>query len=198
MVCEPNAVGRAAMRLRAVLPGLTTVLCLCACGTAADLAGADSGPDRSDRSGLDEAPSTDTPTTEQPTTPTTQPDGQSLKRLPHVVSQVDYFLSPSRNIGCLITQSNVRCDIDEKSYREPARPSSCQLDYGKAVAVGLAGEAEYACVSDSVLGAGSVLDYNTSTVVGDFGCTSRETGMTCYNLRTRHGFLISREIVDLF
>jgi hypothetical protein len=186
------------MRLRAVLPGLMAVLCLSACGTAADLAGADSGSDQTAQSDSDESPDTDSSPTEQPTTPATEPDGQSLKRLPHVVSQVDYFLSPSRNIGCLITGSSVRCDIDEKSYREPAPPASCQLDYGKAVEVGPAGEAEYACVSDSVLGAGSVLDYNTSTVVGDFGCTSRETGMTCYNLRTRHGFLISREIVDLF
>jgi hypothetical protein len=188
------------MRLRAVLPGLTAALCLCACGTAADLAGANSGRDRTERSSLDESPvtPTETPPTEQQTTPTTEPDDKRLKRLPHVVSQVDFFLSPSRNIGCLITGSSVRCDIDEKSYREPAQPSSCQLDWGKSVEVGRAGEAEYACVDDSVLGAGSVLDYNTSTVVGDFGCTSRETGMTCYNLRTRHGFLISREIVDLF
>ena len=175
------------MRLYAVLSGLTAVLCLSACGTAADLAGA--GPGRAERSDGGRSPSTQS---------STKPDGERPKRLPHVVGQVDYFVSPSRNIGCVITEDAVRCDIEEKSYQEPAQPPSCQLDYGEALEVGQAGIGEFACVSDTVLGADLVLDYNTSTVVGDFGCTSRETGMTCYNLSTRHGFMISREIADVF
>jgi hypothetical protein len=109
------------------------------------------------------------------------------------------FSSPSLNIGCLVTESSVRCDIRQKSYKEPNPPASCQLDYGQAVAVGREdSEAGYVCAGDTVLGAKKVLDYHTSTEVGDFGCTSRETGMTCYNLLTRHGFTISREYVDLF
>jgi hypothetical protein len=191
------------MRLRAALPGLTAVLCLGACGTAADLADAGPGSDRAEQSRPGESPSdpaspTTTPPATPKTTPTTRPAERPPKRLPHVVGAVDFFASPSRNIGCLITETAVRCDIQEKSYLDPPRPASCQLDYGSSLQVGRAGPADYACVGDTVLGAAQVLPYHSSTVVGDFGCTSRETGMTCYNLRTRHGFLISREIVNLF
>jgi hypothetical protein len=194
------------MRLRVVLPGVVAVVCLSGCGTASDLTGAESASDRSGPTARaaesptgPTAPTTSSTPTKAPTkAPTREPEQRPPKRLPHVAGAIDFFVSPSRNIGCLITADAVRCDIQQKSYREPTQPTSCQLDYGQALQVGLDGIGEFACVGDTVLGARKVLDYNSSTVVGDFGCTSRETGMTCYNLRTRHGFLISREIVDLF
>jgi hypothetical protein len=203
------------MSVRRLALCLVVVASLAACGTAADLAGTRAASDDRDqttsrnesgRSGPTESPET-TPTTkptESPdTTPTTKPPEKPgerpAKQLPHDVGPVTYFSSPSRNIGCLITTSSVRCDIGQKSYKEPRRPASCQLDYGQAIAVARDdSEANFVCVGDTVLGAKKVLDYHTSTEVGDFGCTSRETGMTCYNLRTRHGFTVSREYVDLF
>lgn len=119
--------------------------------------------------------------------------------MPHVVGSVKFFSSPSENIGCLISRTGVRCDIKQKSYREPPRPAECQLDFGRALEVGVADqEAQFVCAGDTVLGAGKILRYHTSSVVGKFGCTSRESGMTCYNLETRHGFLISREVADAF
>jgi|SoiMethySBSTD1v2_1073268.scaffolds.fasta_scaffold1260316_1 uncharacterized protein DUF6636 len=188
------------MRLRAVAAGLVAAVCLGGCGTASDLVGAESSP-----SGPERPAETTDPTTPSPsdsptpsTAPTEDSDGQPLKQLPHVVGEMDYFASPSHNIGCAITDSMVRCDIREKSYREPAQPASCSLDYGQSLAVGPDGPAQFACVGDTVLGSHQILPYNSSTEVGDYGCTSRETGMTCYNLSTRHGFLISREIVNVF
>jgi hypothetical protein len=193
------------MSLRRVAPCVLVVLTLCGCGTAADIAGAEPPTDRVDPTS--EPPPTTTPTslptTTPPTTATTtpkrRPEERPPKQLPHVVGAVRFFASPSENIGCLITSSAVRCDIKQKSYREPAKPASCRLDFGRALLVGQADrEATFVCVGDTVLGAGKILRYNTSTEVGDFGCTSRESGMTCYNLRTRHGFLVSREVVDTF
>jgi hypothetical protein len=191
------------MSVRRLALCLVGVASLAACGTAADLAGTRAASDDRDqttsrkesgRRGPTESPET-TPTTK----PTEKPGERPAKQLPHDVGPVTYFSSPSRNIGCLITTSSVRCDIGQKSYKEPRRPASCQLDYGKAIAVDRDdSEANFVCVGDTVLGAKKVLDYHTSTEVGDFGCTSRETGMTCYNLRTRHGFTVSREYVDLF
>ena len=175
------------MRLRVVVSGLVVVVCLGACGTAADLVGAESSPNEPERA----VGSTST-------APTGDPDDRPPKQLPHVVGAMDYFVSPSHNIGCAITDTSVRCDIRQKSYRDPPQPSSCQLEYGQSLSVGLEGPAEFTCVGDTVLGAHQILPYNSSTEVGDFGCTSRETGMTCYNLSTRHGFLISREIVNVF
>jgi hypothetical protein len=192
------------MRLRTWAPSVLVVLTVSGCGTAADLAGPERTTERvSPRTGPTEPPPSTTdptpPTTTPTTTPTKRPRERPPKRLPHVVGAVKFFASPSENIGCLITRSAVRCDIRQKSYREPARPASCTLDHGKALQVGRADrEAEFACVGDTVLGAGKILRYHSSTEVGDFGCTSRESGVTCYNLRTRHGFLISREVVDTF
>ena len=184
------------MRLRAVATGLLAVVCLSACGTASDLVGAESSPSGPDRTA--QSPADPTSPSASPTAPTENPDGGSSKQLPHVVGGMDYFVSPSHNIGCAITDTSVRCDIRQKSYREPAPPATCSLDYGHSLAVGLDGPAEFACVGDTVLGAHQILPYNSSTEVGNFGCTSRETGMTCYNLSTRHGFLISREIANVF
>ena len=190
------------MRVRAVATGLVAIVCLSACGTASDLVGAESGPTGPDRTAQSPADPTSPAPSASPTTPSTapteNPDGGSPKQLPHVVGGMDSFVSPSHNIGCAITDTLVRCDIRQKSYREPAQPSSCTLDYGQSLAVGLDGPAEFACVGDTVLGAHQILPYNSSTEVGNFGCTSRETGMTCYNLSTRHGFLISREIANVF
>ena len=38
----------------------------------------------------------------------------------------------------------------------------------------------------------------TSTVVGDFGCTSRQAGIRCYYLPSPHGFWLSRDQPALF
>lgn len=199
------------MSLRRLAPCLVAVLSLSACGTSADLVGVEPSSKRVD-------PTTEPPTTAptEPTTeptktprktpkttptkrPTKRPKQPPPKQLPHVVGSIKFFASPSENIGCLITRTSVRCDIKQKSYREPRKPRSCRLDFGKALQVGRADrKAEFACVGDTALGARRILRYHTSTEVGDFGCTSRESGMTCYNLRTRHGFLISREVVDVF
>jgi hypothetical protein len=192
------------MGVRRLALCLVVVASLAGCGTAADLARAPAATDARDRTGESPPESGKTAPTESPETPPTtkpteKPVERPAKQLPHDVGPVTYFSSPSRNIGCLITPSSVRCDIEQKSYKEPRRPASCQLDYGKAIAVSRDdSKASFVCAGDTVLGAKKVLAYHTSTEVGDFGCASRETGMTCYNLRTRHGFIVSREYVDLF
>jgi hypothetical protein len=197
------------MSMRRLALCLVVVASLAACGTAADLARTRAASDHRDQAGSSrtesepteptETPPPTEPTETPPTAPTEEPGERPAKQLPHDVGPVTYFSSPSRNIGCLITESSVRCDIEQKSYKEPRRPASCQLDYGQAIAVaGDDSEASFVCAGDTVLGAKKVLSYHTSTEVGDFGCTSRETGMTCYNLLTRHGFTVSREYVDLF
>lgn len=189
------------MSMRRLALCLVVVASLAACGTAADLARTRAASEGRDRTGASPSESGKPGPTETPPSkePSDQPGERPVKQLPHDVGEVTSFSSPSRNIGCLITSSSVRCDIEQKSYQEPQRPASCQLDYGNAIAVALDdSEASFVCAGDTVLGARKVLAYNTSTEVGDFGCTSRETGMTCYNLRTRHGFTVSREYVDLF
>lgn len=118
-------------------------------------------------------------------------------KLRNVVGKVRRFSSPSTNIGCRLSAKGVRCDIEQRRYRPPRKPRSCNQDYGNAFTVST-GEPEFACVGDTVLGARTKLAYGTATRVGDYGCQSRRDGMRCYNLRTGRGFMVSRALYEFY
>ena len=92
----------------------------------------------------------------------------------------------------------VRCDVIEHSYTPPPQPSACEFAWGPALEVGVAGKGHFGCVSDTVAGSTRVLRYGKSIAIGPFRCTSRSSGMTCTNTRTRHGFTVSRVAYRLF
>lgn len=111
----------------------------------------------------------------------------------------DYYVisSPSDNIYCDMGDSSfyrgVRCDVRVHTWPRPPRPSGCDLDWGDSLYVGTRGVARWTCHGDTLLGSDSyVLPYGRSLRVGRFKCTSKTTGMRCVNLRTGHGFLISK------
>jgi hypothetical protein len=108
------------------------------------------------------------------------------------------FVSPTRNIGCVMDKEAVRCDIRDHSWQSPPKPKSCDVDYGGGVAVGRSGKATFVCAGDTTLEAGPVLAYGESISKGRFRCTSTETGMRCVNKRNGHGFLLSKQTVKLF
>lgn len=58
--------------------------------------------------------------------------------------------------------------------------------------------ARFVCVSDTVAVGDRVLQYGNSLRVGNKKCTSRRSGMVCRNVRTGHGFRLSRDDVDRF
>jgi len=137
-----------------------------------------------------------TPTEASPTTP---PPDRPRKQLPNTVGALPSFQLPSRNIGCVIGKVYVRCDIVDRRYRDPRPPPNCRGDYGSAVGVTRRGIARFLCISDTVIDRSApVLQYRTSTEVGDFGCTSRLTGVYCYQLVNRHGFRLSQDAPSLF
>jgi hypothetical protein len=108
------------------------------------------------------------------------------------------FVSPSHNIGCVMEDNGVRCDIRDHSWQSPPKPKSCDVDYGGGVAVGKSGRAEFVCAGDTTLEAGPVLGYGESVRKGRFRCTSEEAGMRCVNKRNGHGFLLAKQKVRLF
>jgi len=104
------------------------------------------------------------------------------------------FKSPSGNIGCVLDKRDgVRCDIREKSWAAPPKPSWCDVDWGGGVQVGRRKRASFVCAGDTVLGADRTLSYGSSIRRGRFECFSRRTGMRCVNHRTHHGFRLSRQ-----
>ena len=108
------------------------------------------------------------------------------------------FASPSRNIGCYMDSTQVRCDIRNRSWRPPKRPGWCPLDYGQGLMVSDRGRGRYVCAGDTALDHQPVVGYRRSISRGPFRCTSLTSGMRCVNLRTRHGFTLSRGKADLF
>lgn len=103
------------------------------------------------------------------------------------------FQSPSGNIGCYITPGVARCDIAEHSWPTPARPATCDVDYGGGLTIGKTGRGTFFCAGDTTLHQGPVLAYGSSRSAGRFTCTSRPSGMVCQNRRTHHGFRLARD-----
>lgn len=108
------------------------------------------------------------------------------------------FVSPSENIGCVISKQSVRCDIRDHSWQSPPKPKSCELDYGGGVAVDKSGRAQFLCAGDTTLNSGPVLNYGDSIQKGRFRCVSKESGMRCVNKRNGHGFLLAKQNYSLF
>ncbi len=103
-----------------------------------------------------------------------------------------WFSSPSGNIGCWMGTDAVRCDVRVHTWKRPARPAGCRLDWGDSLILGRVGKAQWMCHGDTVLSSPRVLKYGDRSVVGRFVCSSKTTGMRCVNTRNGHGFLISR------
>ena len=105
------------------------------------------------------------------------------------------FRSPSGNIGCMgetaTSRNMVRCDVSRHSFRAPAKPASCDFDWGSSLSVGRTCRTRWNCISDSALGSRNVLRYGTSRTIGAITCRSSRLGMRCTN-RVGHGFFVSR------
>ena len=112
---------------------------------------------------------------------------------PELIADLVGFTSPSGNVGCYIDPATVRCDILERDWAPPPRPADCEFDYGQGITL-TAGEAPtFVCAGDTTLGGGAPLAYGKSISAGTLQCDSAETGFTCRDSKTTHGFTIARE-----
>jgi uncharacterized protein DUF6636 len=108
-------------------------------------------------------------------------------------SAATFFHSPSGNIRCVIDRTSfTRCDITNRDFSPPAKPRSCEFDWGNSLAVRFRGRGHFICVSDAV-SRGRRLDFGQSIKRGRFRCRSRVSGMRCVNVRNGHGFALSRQ-----
>lgn len=111
------------------------------------------------------------------------------------------FRSPSRNIGCYLLDGTARCDINHRDWSPPPHPAWCsqEVDFGQGLTVGMSGRARFVCAGDTALDpSGRPLPYGATDKVGVFVCGSATTGITCTNLRTKHGFFISIQRYRIF
>ncbi|WP_231395906.1 DUF6636 domain-containing protein [Mycobacterium sp. URHD0025] len=114
------------------------------------------------------------------------------------VTELTGFTSPSGNVGCYLDASTARCDIRDRSWAPPLRPASCEFAYGQGVTLRRGRPAAFVCAGDSALGAGAELSYGDSITAGTLRCESADSGITCRDTKTRHGFALSRQAYHLF
>jgi uncharacterized protein DUF6636 len=111
----------------------------------------------------------------------------------------ELFLTPSKNIGCALSASSVRCDIGRREWPSPTKPAGCELDYGNGLVVENTGPARFSCAGDSLLGGGQgILEYGHALRAGDFLCDSESAALRCSNRRSGHGFTLAVESYTMF
>jgi hypothetical protein len=107
------------------------------------------------------------------------------------------FTSPTGAIGCILDDTYVRCDVQEHTWTLPPRPADCEFDYGQGVGMATGQRAEIVCAGDTTLFAGDPLPYGQSVTAGPLSCRSAETGVTCRDAGTGHGFTVARESYEI-
>ena len=113
-------------------------------------------------------------------------------------SDLTFFQTPSGNISCAMDASGVRCDIKDRSWSPPPQPGDCMLDWGNAVELHSQGST-FLCAGDTTANpANPVLGYGEGTAVGGFVCESEKQKLVCVNMKSKHGFMLSIQEVNLF
>ena len=108
-----------------------------------------------------------------------------------------HFMMPSGNIGCTMqADGSVRCNIRQRDWAPPAKPADCMYDFGQGLILGRT--AGFVCASDTAAVGGPVLPYGSTIRQGPYECRSDEVGVTCTNLESGHGFLLSAAEYRLF
>jgi hypothetical protein len=114
------------------------------------------------------------------------------------VAELTGFVSPTGNIGCMIAADESRSDIVDRDWAPPAKPADCELDFGQGISLAPGAQAQFVCAGDTAFGADEVLPYGESISAGVLRCESAQSWITCRDVRTGHGFSISREAYRLF
>jgi hypothetical protein len=118
--------------------------------------------------------------------------------LPTAHADLIGFTSPTGNVGCIMDETHVRCDIAARDWAPPPPPPDCPLDYGQGISLNGGAPATWVCAGDTALGGGPPLAYGQSVGIGPYRCESARSGMTCRNATTDRGFFISRQGFQMF
>ncbi|KAA1423357.1 hypothetical protein FE697_007010 [Mumia zhuanghuii] len=159
-------------------------LTLAGCGSASDVVTASAG-------------STEAPEPASPSRTATLPLKKVDTDLPKVGEEMPAFRSPTGNIVCRVASDGARCAITDYSFTPPDRPDGCEGSWGGELVLDESG-GYFACAVPEMSGNSPELEYGSSTVIGDYGCTSQRTGVVCVHTGSGHGFMVSRTKTGTF
>ena len=115
---------------------------------------------------------------------------QACRALGYPILLSQTFVMPSRNIGCRLEGTTVRCDIGSGLQPPPGKP--CTGDW-TSIVIPASGAARASCVSDTILDpAAPRLAYGATWGGGGITCLSEPSGLECAN-RDGHAFMLSRD-----
>lgn len=117
------------------------------------------------------------------------------------------FQSPSGNITCSLAAKAAGCEVEDHTWKAPGSAQACESEYeydGGASPTTEAwveekgrGKLYQGCRYEGDFG-GVELAYGTGLLLGDFRCRSLTTGIECTNLKTKHGFEVSKAAYKVF
>ena len=115
---------------------------------------------------------------------------------------LEFFQTPSGNIACAIgpmpDSDFAGCEIRDRTYPVPPRPSPCMGAWGKRFNLHQGAAPEMVCNSDTILAATyPVLQYGQTRSFNPITCESQEAGITCTDTRTGHYFRLARDSYEL-
>jgi hypothetical protein len=160
------------------------------------------GGGSSDRAGTKPRPHATVTVTATSTAPATTGSELGQTSLPPTTSSdvrhVGQVISPSGNIRCALDVV-VACVIQDETY-EPLERPPCPVDWNDHYfGIGPKSGFRGICAGDTPLAGGpTVLPYGVTSTIGPHACLSEETGMTCWDTRTQHGFRIARTSYTIF
>jgi hypothetical protein len=103
-----------------------------------------------------------------------------------------YFQLPTGRVGCHMEPTWVRCDVQDPTYKLPAKPANCEGSYGSSLRFDKGKVAQFLCSGDSLLPAPEVLPYGSTITVNRIKCFSENPGLvSCYDLDSGHGVALS-------
>jgi hypothetical protein len=116
--------------------------------------------------------------------------------------EVAEFASPTGNIWCNIAADAATCQIETIEYEQPAIADCAENELsGHVITVSAEGSA-WVCPEGDIAGPApgdrTVLEYDQTSRVGDYFCTSTEQGMSCTNITNGAGFSVRRAEVELY
>ncbi len=114
---------------------------------------------------------------------------------PEDAVEMNELRSPTGNITCLLEEDSVSCSVVERDFSEAGLEDCADGPFTITVA---GEEAARACGSSALSDSASTLEYDKSAKRGDMACTSRFNGMTCWNTKTGHGFMVNRATYETF
>ncbi len=116
----------------------------------------------------------------------------------HQALEQPRFTVPGGNVGCEISASGARCDIQQRVWAPPQQPSDCTAAWGNAITVGRHGNSAFACGGTSAVSAGAkVVPDDWDDKVGRMTCQVRSFGLNCFSA-SGHGFIVSRTGYTLY